>query len=68
MQENPRQPWILDSILWIPDSPCKSSQDSLAEFDWIPGCALRIPGTGFWIPCQWNLDSGLQSLVGFRIP
>ena len=30
--------------------------------------ARRIPGTGFRILCQWNLDSGFQSLVGFRIP
>ena len=28
----------------------------------------RIPGTGLRILCQWNLDSGFQSLVGFRIP
>ena len=25
-----------------------------------------IPGTGFWILCQWNLESGLQLLVGSR--
>ena len=34
---------------------------------------LYIPRHGFWfqkldsILCQWNLDSGLQSFVGFRI-
>ena len=27
-----------------------------------------IPGPGFRIPSQWNLDSGSPSLVGFRIP
>ena len=27
-----------------------------------------IPHRGFRILCQWNLDSGLQLLVGFRIP
>ena len=29
---------------------------------WIP-----IPGTGFLVLCQWNLDFGYQSLVGGRI-
>ena len=28
---------------------------------------FRIPGTGFQITCQWNLDCGFQSL-GLRIP
>ena len=23
-------------------------------------CEFRILGTGFWIPYQWNLDSGFQ--------
>ena len=45
---------------------CKVIQDSLGF--WIQRFGLRIPATGFWIPCQWNLDSGLQSLPGFRIP
>ena len=27
-----------------------------------------FPGTGLQILCQWNVDSGFQSLVGFRIP
>ena len=49
-------------------APCKPIQDSLAELDWIPGCEFRIPGTGFRIPCQWNLDSRLQSLARFEIP
>ena len=42
---NPRQTWILDSTLWIPDSR-----------------------RGYQGLCQWNLDSGFQSLVGFWIP
>ena len=29
---------------------------------------IWTPGTGFWIPYQWDLDSGIQSLVGFQIP
>ena len=29
---------------------------------------FRIPGTGKRIFFQWNVDSGSQSLVGFRIP
>ena len=40
-------------------APCKEIQDSLGF--WI----LR---RGFRILCQWNLDSGFQSFVGFRIP
>ena len=50
-------------------APCRLIQDSLdwTELDWIPGCGFRIPGTGFRILCQWNLDSRLQSLVGFRV-
>ena len=28
---------------------------------------IRIPGTGLLVLCQWNLDSGFQSLVGVRI-
>ena len=40
-------------------------QDSLGF--WIPRCGFLIPGIEFRIPCQWNLDSGFQSLAGFRI-
>ena len=29
---------------------------------------ILIPGAVFRILCQWKLDSGLRSLVGFRIP
>ena len=29
---------------------------------------LRIPRTGLRIPCQWNLDSGLQSSAVSWIP
>ena len=29
---------------------------------------IPILGTGTRILCQWDLDSGFQSLVGFRIP
>ena len=49
-------------------APCKYKgiQDSLGF--WIPRHGFRIPGTGFRILCQWKLDFGFQSLVGFRIP
>ena len=30
--------------------------------------SFQIPGNGFQRLCQCNLDSGFQSLVGFRIP
>ena len=46
--------------------PCKGIQDSLGS--WIPRHRFLIPGPRFRILCQWNLDSGFQSLVGFRIP
>ena len=32
-----------------------------------PHLDFLIPGTSFLILCRWNLDSGLQLLVGFRI-
>ena len=37
---------------------------------WILNSTLRIPDSRNWPPilCRWNLDSGFQSLVGFRIP
>ena len=44
----------------------KGIQDSLEC--WIPCRRLRIPGTGFLILCQWNLDPGFQSVEGFQIP
>ena len=47
-------------------APRKAIQDSLGF--WIPHCGFWIPGVGFRILCQKNLDSGFQSLVGFRIP
>ena len=50
---------IQQVITGILPAPCKVIQDSIG---------LWIPGTGFRITCQWNLDSGLQLLAGFRIP
>ena len=47
-------------------APCKGIRDSLVFS--IPRHEFQIPGTGFHILCQWNLDSGFQWLVGFRIP
>ena len=44
----------------------KGIQDSLGF--WIPRREFRVLVTGFWILCQWNLDSRFQSLKGFRIP
>ena len=41
-------------------------QDSLGL--WIVRRKFRIPGTGHRILYPWNLDSGFQSWVGFRIP
>ena len=42
-------------------------QDSL-KFS-VPSCGFRILGTGFWIPCLWNLDYELLKLnSGFQKP
>ena len=43
----------------------KEIQDSIGF--WIPRHGFRIRGIRFPIPCQWNLDPGLQCLVGLRI-
>ena len=67
---NPRQSLDSGSTPWIPDSlslelgfriPKPSISHSTRQIS-------RIPSTGFRIYCEWNLDSGFQSLVGFRIP
>ena len=46
-------------------APCNGIQDSVGL--WILRSRYHIPGSGFRIVCQWNLDSGFQSLVGFQI-
>ena len=39
---------------------------------WIPRCGFRVPGAGFRIFCQWNLDYGFLEMnsgfTKFRIP
>ena len=40
-------------------TPFKGIQERLGF--WIPCC-------GFWILCQWKLDSRFQTLLGFQIP
>ena len=45
--------------------PMERIQDSFGF--WIPSRGFRIPGIDSGI-CQVNLNSGFQSLVGFRIP
>ena len=47
-------------------APCKGIQGSLGF--WLPQHGFRIPGIEFRILCQWSLNSGFQSLVGFQIP
>ena len=46
------------------------------ESNWVSGAGFhtvdskfQIPGTGFWIFCQWTFDSGIQYLVrsGFLV-
>ena len=47
--------------------PVAQCHDSL--WFWISRCgSVWTSVTGFWIPYQWNVDSGLQSLAGFRNP
>ena len=60
--------WI-STWIWCSDfpvTPCKGTQDGFGF--WIPRCGF--PGSRYWIPrfVYWNLDFGLQLLVGFRIP
>ena len=47
-------------------TPCKRIQDSLGF--WILHYGLRIPASGFRILYEWKVDSGFQSLAGFRTP
>ena len=60
--------FLKDSILEEPFNlissvaPCKIIQPDSSGF-WIPSRGFRIPGTGFWNRCQWDLDSGCHSLV-----
>ena len=56
---------VRDEALSQSITPSKEIQDSLGF--WIPHCGFRIPGTGFQILCQWNFDSGFQSLVRLQI-
>ena len=58
--------WFVDEYVGhdTPIASCKGIQDSLGF--WIP--RRRIPDSRYLSLCQWNLDSGFQSLVGFRIP
>ena len=51
------------SCIWV--APYKGIQESVAS--WITRCGFRIPGTGFRIFGPWNVDSGIQWVVGFRI-
>ena len=52
--------------LKVPVAQCKGIQNTFGF--WIPRRGFQIPGTRFWILSQWDLDSGFQSLKGFRIP
>ena len=47
---HPRESWLLDRTLWIPDFMLRS----------------RMAGTGSSIPCPWNVDFRFQSLARFR--
>ena len=51
--------WEIDARNIVTCRPMQGIPDSLGFW---------IPGSGFQILCQWKLDFGFQSLVGFRIP
>ena len=57
--KEPREPVAFES------PHIRGIQDSVAS--WITRCGFRIPGTGFRIFGPWNVDSGIQWVVGFRI-
>ena len=58
---------VLRTVKVVLSSPhtCEGIQGNLGYK--IPLRGIWIPGTGFRVLCQWNVDSRLQSLVGFRI-
>ena len=60
--------WVGWGFLYLP-TPTRyiyiNSSQTVFRY-WIPRIEVRIPVTGIGIPCQWNLDSGFQSLLGFR--
>ena len=57
--------WAVCSPNFRQVAPCKEIQDTLGF--WFPRHGYRILGAKFRILCQVNLDSGFQSLLGFRI-
>ena len=60
-------PTILTTVQKQCENPCKGIQNSLGFL--IPCHRFLIPGTGIPVLVSgiWILDSGFQSLVGFRI-
>ena len=50
---------------WILTALCAGIQDRGFR---IPRHGFRIPGTAYQILCQWNVDSGFQTVAQFRIP
>ena len=46
------------------------SMQGIPRQSWILDSTPWIPNSNYWIrnPFQWNLDSGFQSLMAFRIP
>ena len=60
--------WVAWGFRYLP-TPTRYIYINSSQTDfryWIPRIGVRIPVTGIGIPCQWNLDSGFQSLLGFR--
>ena len=54
---------LISRSLQYESSHIRESKTVLDSGFWIPHSVFRIQGL-----CQWNLDSGFQSLIGFRIP
>ena len=59
----PKRTSFLWSQIQSPISPNEREYKTVFGF-WIPHRGFRTPRTGLRILCQWNLDSGFQSLVG----
>lgn len=55
---------------WVEPVAPRNDEREIARQSWIVDSTPYIPDSSYWIPglCQWNMDSGFQTLVEFRIP
>ena len=68
---NPRQSWILDSTMWIPDSRFQLLDSSLIQWNLDSGfqslVGFQIHWDAFWIPKHRILDSTSENFPDSRI-